>query len=66
MLFQLLSLAESDNKLNKNVKHTTSLNNEIFEILNFAWPVTLATVARISMYNIDIAFLGHLGTSQLV
>eukprot|EP01084_Bolivina_argentea_P000574 1075_1 len=59
------SLAESDNKLNKNVKHTTSLNNEIFEILNFAWPVTLATVARISMYNIDIAFLGHLGTSQL-
>lgn len=42
-----------------------TLQSEIFEMLNFAWPVTVATIARIIMYTIDTAFLGHLGTAQL-
>eukprot|EP01084_Bolivina_argentea_P137513 242191_1 len=66
------STSPKDNKSNRNdetqdteVMKPITLRSEIFEMLNFAWPVTLATIARIIMYSIDTAFLGHLGTAQL-
>ena len=39
--------------------------SELKQILNLAWPVSTSTIAQIAMYNIDTAFLGHLGTDQL-
>ena len=38
---------------------------ELKAMFNLAWPVALATIARMAMYNTDAAFLGHLGVDQL-
>lgn len=58
--------SDGDDKGEKKDKMAPiTLRGEIVTMLQFAWPVTLATIARIIMYSIDTAFLGHLGTAQL-
>eukprot|EP01084_Bolivina_argentea_P115819 205894_1 len=56
---------QNKSNINNEKYKETAFYNETMEILNFAWPVTIATIARMIMYNVDTAFLGHLGTAQL-
>jgi len=57
-------IKQNDN--NKSVyKQTANIWEECKEIIIFAIPVTLATIARITIYSTDTAFLGHLGTDEL-
>ena len=52
-------LAEDGSYLHPTIKA------ELRSMWALAWPVAIATIARIAMYNIDTAFLGHLGVNQL-
>eukprot|EP01084_Bolivina_argentea_P295397 508549_1 len=59
-----ISQNSSDQKDEETMKPIT-LHNEIFELLQLAWPVTITTIVEGSQYIIGNAFLGHLGTAQL-
>ena len=56
---------EASKKAKWNFYSHPSAIEEFNAMLDLAWPVTIATIARVAMYNIDTAFLGHLGVDQL-
>jgi len=49
----------------KQEKKQLSTYEELSEIWDMAWKVSVATLCRLSLSTIDTAFLGHLGTAQL-